>query len=123
MRVSHAASVSIVLLVSAAISHADIAANKQHEMAYLLSFVRDSGCTVDIGGEHLHGLSASAYLHRQYGLYKERISNVDEFISFVAGHDHTSDRDSMVECQKGNVYRTIDWLQRALNVYRLKRRY
>lgn len=104
--------------VSAAIS-----VNKHHELNHLLIFVKNSPCTIDTRGAQLTGASASAYFQRQYRIQSERIHTAEEFIRVVAAQSQRAGQYSMVECQGEPALRTSDWLQRALEVYRLQRRY
>jgi len=113
----------LVFLCCPVIVCADVATNKKHEIDYLLHFVRDSGCHIDIHGDNLAGVYASAHIQQQYQLHREDIRSAEDFIKRAASRSRMVGKYSMVACQQREPVRTIDWLQRALNVYRLKRRF
>ncbi len=104
-------------------STADIASNKRHEIQYLMSYVRDSTCVIDSEGEKLTGLFASAHLQQQYARYQRDISTAEDFIEYTAAKSSVMGKYSMVSCPGKSSVRTIDWLQRVLAVYRIKRRF
>lgn len=103
--------------------YAALSANTHLEMDYLLRYIRHSACTIDSQGARLDGLAASAYFQRQYHKHRDHIHNIEEFIRVVATKSQRAGHFSMVTCQQGTPLRTVDWLQRALEVYRLQRRY
>jgi len=113
----------VVVLCCPAIVCADVAQNKKHEIDYLLRFVRDSACHIDIHGDNLTGVYASAHIQQQYQLHIRDILSAEDFISSAASRSRIAGKYSMVACPHKPAVRTIDWLQRALNVYRLKRRF
>lgn len=102
---------------------ADVASNKRHEIQYLLSYVRDSACVIDSEGEKLTGLFASAHLQQRYARHQRDISTAENFIEYTAAKSSMPGKYSMVSCPGKIPARTIDWLKRALDVYRIKRRF
>jgi len=102
---------------------ADVASNKRHEIQYLVSYVRDSACVIDSEGEALSGLFASAHIQQLYERYRRDISTAENFIEYTAAKSSVPGKYSMVSCPGKTPVRTIDWLKRALDVYRLQRRF
>jgi len=113
--------ISSMIVAQYAVS--DVAPNKRHEIQFLLAYVRDSACVIDSEGEKLRGLYASAHIQQQYKKYQRDINTAETFIEYTAAKSSVLGKYSMVHCDGRPLMRTIDWLQRALNIYRIKRRY
>ncbi len=115
--------IAFMSLLTACTAFADVAANKRHEIEHLVRFIRDSGCVIDVEGKKLTGLYASAHIQQQYARYRDRILTAEDFIAWTAAQSSVAGKYSLVACKGRETVRAMDWLQRELAVYRIKRRY
>ncbi len=93
---------------------------KKHEIDHLVSFVKNSPCTVIRNGQHHDGNEAIAHIQKKYNYYRDEISSTEQFIEYSATKSTMSKKYYMVICGDQQPIKTKDWLLTELKKYREK---
>lgn len=93
------------------------AADSIQEIAHLLTFVADSGCTFVRNGNQYDAGEAREHIERKYDYIRDRISTTEQFIKYAATESSISGKPYTVICS-GQEEPSADWLNRELTRYR-----
>lgn len=102
---------------------ADVAPNKRHEVAHLLTFVKQSGCEMKRNGSWYNGEEAVAHIRKKYDYFRREIESTEDFIKFAASKSTMSGQYYTARCNGRDIGKIRDWLLRELTVFRMKRRF
>ena len=94
-----------------------VVADSIQEIAHLLTFVADSGCTYVRNGKQYDATEAREHIERKYDYIRERISTTEQFIQYAATESSMSGQPYSVICS-GQEEPSADWLNRELARYR-----
>ena len=106
-----------------ALAVADISPNKRHEVNYLLNFVQQSRCMVERNGKTYNGVEARDHMQNKYDYYRNDIQSTEDFIKYSATKSMISGKYYMVSCPGKGPMKVSSWLQQALELYRMQRRF
>ena len=112
-----------LILLMPAMTLADVAANKKHEVAHLLHFIQQSGCEMNRNGSKHRGEDAVAHIQKKYDYFRSDIESTEDFIKYSATKSTMSGKYYTVKCGGRDIGKTKDWLLKELAVYRMKRRF
>ncbi len=98
-------------------SAADLPADQEAEIQYLLSFVENSGCTFIRNGSESSPEAAADHLRLKYKRGKRYFSTAEQFIDRLASESSWTGKKYTVNCS-GEVHESGAWLHTALNEYR-----
>lgn len=87
------------------------------EVAYLLSFVADSGCEFVRNGTSHDSADAADHLRLKYRRGKRYVNNAEQFIDRLASESSWTGKPYSVSCS-GQSEPAGAWLHRALDDYR-----
>src|SRR5210317_1734461 len=93
--------------------HTSCFAGTTEEIAYLLLFVEQSGCTFIRNGKHYDALKAREHIEKKYEYYKDRITTAEDFILYSATKSSITGEPYRVICNGVNMV-TSDWLKEEL---------
>ena len=93
--------------------HTAAAAGTTEEIASLLLFIEQSGCTFVRNGNHYDSVKAREHIEKKYAYYKERITSAEDFIFYSATKSSITGEPYMVICNGVNMA-TSDWLNAEL---------
>lgn len=99
-------------------THADVPASQQAEVEHLLSFVKNSGCTLDRNGTTHQGAEAVNHIQIKYDYFRDDIKTTEDFIELSATKSTMSGRYYQVDCPGQDKVRTKDWLLGELKAFR-----
>ena len=89
----------------------------QNEVAYLLSYVEQSGCSFIRNDKVYDSVQAREHISKKYDYVKKRINSADQFITYAASKSSITGKSYQVTC--GDTTRpSSDWLKEALVDYR-----
>ncbi len=110
----------ILGLVGPAMTHAAPPATAQAEVAYLLSFVEESGCKFLRNGSWYDSQKARAHLEYKYDRLaaSSQISTAEDFIDKAATKSSMTGQPYEVRCRDGAATTLANWLRNALACYR-----
>lgn len=94
-----------------------VEADSIQEIAHLLTFVADSGCTYVRNGNQYDATEAREHIERKYDYIRDRISTTEQFIKYAATESSISGQPYTVICS-GQEEPSADWLNRELDRYR-----
>jgi hypothetical protein len=97
--------------------HVSSGAGTTEEIASLLLFVEQSGCTFIRNGNHYDALKAREHIEKKYNYYKERITTAEDFIQYSATKSMMTGEPYKVICN-GVSINTSDWLYAELDKMR-----
>jgi hypothetical protein len=100
-------------------SHLPCLAGTSEEIASLLLFVEQSGCTFIRNGKHYEAPAARRHIEKKYAYFKERVNTAEEFIQYSATKSTLSDKPYTVICN-GEVLKSSDWLIAELHKLRTR---
>ena len=98
---------------------ADVPDSKQHEVQYLLSFVKQSPCVLERNGKNHSGSDAVKHIQKKYDYFRDEIQTAEAFIDYSATKSTMSGRYYKVYCPDKETRKTSEWLLEALSSYRL----
>ena len=109
----------LLALLAASGAHAAPPAAAQ-EIAYLLDFVRTSGCSFDRNGTLYEAAKAADHLATKYRYFDERrvIETAEDFIARAATASSMTGRAYRVTCGTSASIEAHDWLTAALRQHR-----
>ena len=93
--------------------HNSCTAGTSKNIAYLLLFVEQSGCTFIRNGKHYDALKAREHIEKKYEYYKDRITTAEDFILYSATKSSITGEPYRVICNGVNMA-TSDWLKEEL---------
>ena len=106
-----------LILILALLPHNLAAQQPDSEIAWLLSFVSDSGCEFYRNGSGHDSVSAAEHLGYKYKRGKRWVNGADQFITRIASESSFSGSPYEVECD-GKRMTSRDWLTDALAAHR-----
>lgn len=104
--------VLLVFLLNPAISVASSA-----EIAHLLEFIEQSGCSFERNGSQYDSREAREHIQKKYDYLEDRIESTEEFIRHAATKSSMSGRPYHVTCD-GKKITTANWLSSELASFR-----
>jgi hypothetical protein len=107
----------VLLLTAASVFGDDTSAA---EIAYLLEFVAESGCTFIRNGSEHDPAEAADHLRLKYSRGARYVSSAEQFIDRIASKSSWSGQPYTVNCD-GSTEPSGRWLHRALDDYRRDR--
>jgi len=108
----------VISLFFPALLFADVPANQQKEVNYLLSFVKNSECVISRNGIDYDGKKAMKHIENKYNYFRHEIKNTEDFIKYSATKSTVSGKYYMVTCAEKKEIRTQSWLLNELKRYR-----
>lgn len=78
--------------------HISCLAGTTEEIASLLLFVEQSGCTFLRNGKHYDALEARQHIERKYAYYKEQVSTAEDLIQYSAAKSCITGKPYTVTC-------------------------
>jgi hypothetical protein len=99
--------------------HTSCFAGTTEEIASLLLFVEQSGCTFIRNGKHYDAPEARRHIEKKYDYFKDQITTAEEFIQYSATKSTMSGKLYRVVCN-GVGMTSADWLQAELDKLRVK---
>ena len=111
--------VIICLLISQAV-FADVPENQIKEVSHLLTFVKNSGCTINRNGTDHPAKKGVSHIENKYDYFRDDIQNTEDFIEYSATKSTMSGDYYMVTCPGKETIKTQDWLLTELQIYRSK---
>ena len=105
----HRAAASLLFLLILLSFRVSSEAGTTEEIASLLLFVEQSGCTFIRNGNHYDAFKAREHLEKKYNYYKERITTAEDFIQYSATKSMMTGEPYRVICN-GVSLNTSDWL-------------
>jgi hypothetical protein len=99
--------------------HMPSTAGTNEEIASLLLFVEQSGCTFIRNGKHYDAPEARRHIEKKYDYFKDQITTAEEFIQFSATKSTMSGKPYSV-IFNGVGMTSSDWLYAELNKLRGK---
>ena len=99
--------------------HTSCIAGTTEEIASLLLFVEQSGCTFIRNGKHYDAPEARRHIEKKYDYFKDQITTAEEFIQYSATKSTMSGKLYRVVCN-GVGMTSADWLQAELDKLRAK---
>ena len=100
--------------------HLSCAAGTTEEIASLLHFIEQSGCTFIRNGKQYDTLEARQHIEKKYNYYKERITTAEDFIQYSAARSSITGKPYRVLCN-GVSMNSSDWLNAELDKMRTSR--
>ena len=97
--------------------HTSCFAGTTEEIASLLLFVEQSGCTFIRNGKHYDAPEARKHIAKKYNYFKDRIHTAEEFIHYSATKSTMSGQPYRVVCN-GVGMTSSDWLLAELDKVR-----
>ena len=97
--------------------HTSCFAGTTEEIASLLLFVEQSGCTFIRNGKHYDAPEARKHIAKKYNYFKDRIHTAEEFIQYSATKSTMSGQPYRVVCN-GEGMTSSDWLLAELDKVR-----
>lgn len=97
--------------------HTSCFAGTTEEIASLLLFVEQSGCTFIRNGKHYDAPEARKHIEKKYNYFKDRIHTAEEFIQYSATKSTMSGQPYRVVCN-GVGMTSSDWLLAELDKVR-----
>src|SRR4051812_33352173 len=88
------------------------------EIAYLLTFIRESPCTFIRNGSEYDGAAAADHVNAKYQHFKGEIKTAEEFIDRAATKSLMSGEPYQVQCGNAPRIAAAEWLRGALGSYR-----
>ena len=107
----------IILVLFIALFSAGNGAADEGEIAYLLRFVDNSGCTFIRNGKEYPSEKASDHLEFKYTKVKKHITATEDFIEKIGSKSSLTGKKYRVNCD-GNDQDAESWLKAALKSYR-----
>lgn len=92
----------------------------EEEVAHLLAYVEESGCTFTRNGKIYSSVEARAHIDRKYKHIKKRISSTEQFITYGASKSSITGKKYTVDCD-GEVVPSGQWLKKELTLLRKQR--
>jgi hypothetical protein len=99
--------------------HISSAAGPNEEIASLLLFVEQSGCTFIRNGKQYNAPEARQHIEKKYNYFKDQITTAEEFIEYSATKSTMSGKAYRVVCN-GVGLNSSDWLLAELDKLRRK---
>jgi hypothetical protein len=99
--------------------HTSCFAGTTEEIASLLFFVEQSGCTFIRNDKHYDAPEARRHIEKKYDYFKDQITTAEEFIQYSATKGTMSGKLYRVVCN-GVGMTSADWLQAELDKLRAK---
>ena len=93
--------------------HNSCTAGTSENIASLLLFVEQSGCTFIRNGKEYDALKAREHIEKKYEYYKDRITTAEDFILYSATKSAITGEPYRVICKGVNMV-TSDWLEEEL---------
>jgi hypothetical protein len=100
------------------IAHADVPADKTHEVNHLLNFIKNSGCIINRNGTDHTAEKGLTHIENKYKYFKANIKDTEDFIEYSATKSTMSGDYYMVMCPGKKTIKTQDWLLTELQKYR-----
>ena len=97
--------------------HTSFAAGTTEEVASLLLFVEQSGCTFIRNGKQYDALNARGHIEKKYNYFKDKITTAEDFIRYSATKSTMSGKPYRVVCN-GVEMNSSDWLLAELDKMR-----
>ncbi len=97
---------------------ADVSPEQVKEVDHLLSFVKNSNCTINRNGTNYNGKKGLSHISRKYDYFRDDIKNTEEFIKYSATKSTMSGDFYTVSCPGKKTIQTKDWLLNELARYR-----
>jgi hypothetical protein len=98
-------------------SAADLPANQEAEIQYLLSFVESSGCTFIRNGSENSPEAAADHLRLKYNRGKRYFKTAEEFIDRLASESSWTGKKYTINCSE-EIQESGVWLHKALIEHR-----
>jgi len=97
---------------------ADVPPEQVGEVDHLLSFVKNSGCTINRNGSNYDGKKGLSHITRKYEYFRDDIKNTEDFIKYSATKSTMSGDFYTVTCPGKKTIQTKDWLLNELARFR-----
>ena len=94
-----------------------ISAANSAEIAHLLEFIEQSGCSFERNGSQYDSREAREHIQKKYDYLEDRIESTEEFIRHAATKSSMSGRPYHVTCD-GKKITTANWLSSELASFR-----
>ena len=91
---------------------------EDREIAYLLEFVRESGCDFVRNGKRHDARDAADHLRSKYRRGRRWVDTAEQFISRIASKSSMSGEAYRVRCADSPEQTSADWLTQALEAQR-----
>lgn len=98
-------------------SYGFCSAGPNEEIAHLLSFVAQSGCTFIRNGTKYDAPAAREHIAKKYAFFKERISTAEDFVEYSATKSSMTGEPYHVVCNNVDM-KSSDWLLAELDQFR-----
>ncbi|MDE1464634.1 DUF5329 family protein [Spartinivicinus poritis] len=111
-----------VLLVAsmfALVSPTQASEQLANEVSYLKQQVKDTHCRFLYNGKLYQPAAMLDYIERKHGLFKDDISNAEEFIVLAASRSAKTGQPLKIQCPGKPAMKTKGWLLDKLQTYRL----
>lgn len=111
---------AVMVLVLAGICAAPAAgsdADWQAEVAYLLSYIEQSGCSFNRNGKVYDSVQAREHIGKKYDYVKKRINSTEQFITYAATKSSITGKSYQVTCDDAT-RPSSRWLEEVLLNYR-----
>lgn len=105
------------LLTLTGATAADLPADQEAEIQYLLSFVENSGCTFIRNGSENSPQAAADHLRLKYKRGKRYFNTAEQFIDRLASESSWTGKKYTINCG-GEIQESGVWLHTALKEYR-----
>ncbi len=101
---------------------ADVPPEQAREVTHLLSFVKNSNCTINRNGSKYNGRKGESHISRKYEYFRDDIKNTEDFIKYSATKSTMSGDFYTVSCPGKQTIQTKDWLLNELARFRSKQK-
>ena len=93
-------------------------AGTTEEIAFLLNFIEQSGCTFIRNGKQYNSLEARQHIEKKYKYYNKKIITAEDFIRYSATKSSITGKSYTVLCNDASMD-SSDWLNTELGKLRL----
>lgn len=111
----------LIGVLSSSSINADVPNSQKNEVAHLLTFVKDSGCTLTRNGSSHTAIEGVSHIENKYDYFRDDIQSTEDFIDLSATKSTMSGKYYTVTCPGKETIKTQDWLLTELKRYRLNK--